>query len=1104
MIKKRFLYSLLSYIIIMQTFLPTVTWAETTTQPVSNDFRELAKKERAIGKKKKESVEKSIGHERYAQKGLTVQSVDGDTPSMLSGNFSNKTYRKESDILSFLEEKKLFLKLKEPRKELSFKKKSVDKKENVHYRFQQKFQDIPIYGAEVIVHTDRKGSVYAYNSKYQQPDRIRVNIKAGISKDRAAQSAISYVESTQNLDLSPNTQLVSQSSKELIIYPFKDKYYLAYHIQLSFKQPQLGRWMVFVDAHTGNVINGFNTLAHEGAVMGTGMGYFGEQRTFPAFQTSSGVILKDMTRGQATIDTIDFQTWNHVSDQDGHFDDEQQKTAVDVHYYGGVVYNYFYQHFNRLSFDNRNSSVPIYVHVDEFGEPMNNAYWDGTGLYFGDGDGNYFSPLSSQLDVVAHEYAHGVTEYSAGLEYYGQSGALNESISDIFGSLIEGDWLIGEDVFTPAIPGDALRSMENPALFNQPGHMDDYVYTFNDNGGVHTNSGIPNRAAYLIATSLNQQGIDGKDRLGQITYWALNYFLGTTSDFNDARNGFLLAAQTLYGIGSPEYMAVDEAWRSVGVPYEEDEEIPVELEDPYEENDTFSEASLIEWGSHKPYLSSSVDVDWFKINVTEDTHMAISFGDYEIYADGRYTMEIYDANSNLLQQFDSGLLYSDNELPFYGEFTRQQVAPGTYYLKVYSNNEVYGQTPYLFTVTQDYFELNDVPSEASFLQLGDSIQSYLTHSNDDDYYQFTLTENKKVEISLSELPGDYDLYLYDSDAPENWIAFSVNDLNISEKITMPLTPGTYYVKVWPFGVATPLTPYRLTLHEETIDEYDSQFTWYQEYVASYRGKEVEVLVDLLNSGAQEWDSEQVKLGVAGGNAVSGSDKVFDGGNVLFGETWYTSIKLQVPNQLGDYIVPLQMYREDSSGQKIFFGQKVEVHVKVVDDPLEPNNWYTEASPIIGGQPVTSEVSYWADDDYYVFHIDQEQDVSIHLSNMSADYDLYLTDKNGEDVGVSETEGMSDEVITAHLMPGFYYIIVWAYDFTETGDQTYRLLLDAETVDAAEGDFDHDGDQDSEDLESLKDSYGETGVTEKNINDQGHSTGIVDVFDIISWIKKYNP
>jgi Zn-dependent metalloprotease len=205
-------------------------------------------------------------------------------------------------------------------------------------------------------------------------------------------------------------------------------------------------------------------------------------------------------------------------------------------------------------------------------------------MVFGDGDGMLFSDFTGSLDVIGHELTHGVTETSAGLVYHRQSGALNESVSDVFGSLVkqwslnqsaeDADWLIGADIFTPAIAGDALRSLKNPGsaydndIFGkdpQPDHMsryDDLPDTEEgDFGGVHINSGIPNKAFYLVATEIGGYAWEAP---GHIWYESLKASSPTT-DFRGFAELTFMMADRLYGAGSREQQAVAAAWQEVGV-----------------------------------------------------------------------------------------------------------------------------------------------------------------------------------------------------------------------------------------------------------------------------------------------------------------------------------------------------------------------------------------------------------------------------------------------------------------------------------------------------------------------------------------------------------
>lgn len=254
--------------------------------------------------------------------------------------------------------------------------------------------------------------------------------------------------------------------------------------------------------------------------------------------------------------------------------------AVDEAYDGlGATYRLFWEVFERDSIDDEGMPLKGYVH---YGNQYDNAFWDGQQMVFGDGDGSLFNRFTISIDIIGHELAHGVTEDEAQLVYFRQSGALNESISDVFGSLVkqfalgqkaeEADWLIGAGLIANA-PEQALRSMKQPGTAydhpllgkdSQPAHMDDYLQTTSDNGGVHSNSGIPNHAFYLAATKI---GGDAWEVAGRIWYEALrDPRLRPTAMFRTFARGTLRAAQRLgFDPGSTEYDAVKEAWAEVGL-----------------------------------------------------------------------------------------------------------------------------------------------------------------------------------------------------------------------------------------------------------------------------------------------------------------------------------------------------------------------------------------------------------------------------------------------------------------------------------------------------------------------------------------------------------
>ncbi|WP_104200040.1 M4 family metallopeptidase [Cryobacterium sp. Y29] len=245
----------------------------------------------------------------------------------------------------------------------------------------------------------------------------------------------------------------------------------------------------------------------------------------------------------------------------------------------GATQMLYWTQFGRDSIDGNGLPMDATVH---YGKQYDNAFWDGERMVFGDGDGQIFNRFTISPSVIGHELTHGVTQFTANLEYRGQPGALNESISDVFGALVEqhatnqstadASWLIGEGLFTDQVEGVALRSMKAPGTaYNddvlgkdpQPGDMTGYIETDDDNGGVHLNSGIPNRAFYLVADTL---GGNAWETPGRIWYDTLTGTgLNRQSDFAAFAAATADTAARLYGSGGAAHNAVLQAWATVGV-----------------------------------------------------------------------------------------------------------------------------------------------------------------------------------------------------------------------------------------------------------------------------------------------------------------------------------------------------------------------------------------------------------------------------------------------------------------------------------------------------------------------------------------------------------
>ncbi|MGL5942865.1 MAG: M4 family metallopeptidase [Waterburya sp.] len=262
------------------------------------------------------------------------------------------------------------------------------------------------------------------------------------------------------------------------------------------------------------------------------------------------------------------------SEGDDQVTDDPVNEAFD---YSGIVYDFYDQIFQRNSLDDRGMSLISSVHM---GRRYNNAFWNGEQMAYGDGDGRIFIRFTKGLDVVGHELTHGVVSFTSNLDYQDESGALNEHFADVMGEIIQqwyrkhdvkqADWRIGEDIMGPEVTAKCLRTFkaekayENDPLLGtdpQPKHIRDKYTGFDDNGGVHINSGIPNHAFYRVAMEVEG---NAWEKTGKIWYQTLKN-LNNRSDFQEAASMTHLVAGSMFGTGSLEQQAVKNGWNAVGI-----------------------------------------------------------------------------------------------------------------------------------------------------------------------------------------------------------------------------------------------------------------------------------------------------------------------------------------------------------------------------------------------------------------------------------------------------------------------------------------------------------------------------------------------------------
>jgi len=480
----------------------------------------------------------------------------------------------EHVALACLDKYRQAFRVKDPFSEFRVKHELRDKLGKTHVKFQQVYSGVPLWGKELIVHLDAKGSVYLVTGRTEPTPEL--DTSPVLTADRALQVVIG--------DAAPREVKANQPPELVIHIDESGQLRLAYHVEAKVGWE---RWQYFVDAKSGAVLEKYNDTWYE-QVQASGIDLFGQTRDFSAWRQGGTYYMIDTSLSMHSADpslpgnlgagnlvVLDAKNQDPEALVEGYIITSGNprsgwdKAAVTALYNLRTTCDYYRRTFGRNSIDGRGMNVVGLVHV---GSSWENACWDGSAniVCFGDG-GKIFDSLVKALDVAAHELAHGITQYTANLEYKYQSGALNEAFSDIFGCMVDrDDWVIGEDV-TKAAPG-FLRSLSNPhqGLECLPAHMSEYknLPLSEDNGGVHTNCGIPSRAAYLLAEGLSREGLGssiGREKTEKIFYRALTNYLTRQSDFLDCRRAAAQAAEDLFGAESPEVKAVEAAWDAVGV-----------------------------------------------------------------------------------------------------------------------------------------------------------------------------------------------------------------------------------------------------------------------------------------------------------------------------------------------------------------------------------------------------------------------------------------------------------------------------------------------------------------------------------------------------------
>ena len=508
-------------------------------------------------------------------------------PNFISGKLSAPSNKAAKEIVfDFLAQKQGVYKFSnDPFSSFKVVKESKDELGFTQLKLQQIYKGVPVFGAVVTAHVNKEGVLTAVSGEVAPELDKKAALKEGSKVKRADAVATAAKDLASKLGETP--ELEHEATPEFVVYTRDGEAKFAYAVEFEFLYPSPGNYQYFVDAQTGEILNSYNQIheakPNEGVTsttrtntVGTGKGVLGDSKSFNTVTNSSGSYLVDRTRGNG-IFTYDAKNRTRTPgtlwlDADNVYNAAYDGAAVDAHAYAAQTYDYYKDVHARNSYDGNGAQLISTVH---YGRNYNNAFWSGSQMVYGDGDGSTFIPLSGALDVIAHELTHAVTDTTADLIYQNESRAINVSISYIFGTLVEyhfnnnPDWQIGEDIYTPSTAGDALRSMADPTENGDPDHYSNRYIGTSDNGGVHWNSGISNKAAYLLSNGGTHYGVSvagiGNDKTGKIFYRTLTQYLTPNSTFSQYRAASVQAATDLYGASSAEVTSVKAAFSAVGV-----------------------------------------------------------------------------------------------------------------------------------------------------------------------------------------------------------------------------------------------------------------------------------------------------------------------------------------------------------------------------------------------------------------------------------------------------------------------------------------------------------------------------------------------------------
>ncbi|WP_052354175.1 M4 family metallopeptidase [Flectobacillus major] len=527
------------------------------------------------------------------REGITIYRDENGMPAFIVGKPKSQSTivrsgrsTMESMAYNYMEAMKTYLRFENVEEEFDVRNIESDELKQTHIKMQQMHKGIPVYGAEVVLHADRNSIGVLNGHLFPTPTLQDTN--PSISAQQIGSLAMQDVQKStkvRTLTFAEKALLKYQQPKaQLFVFHKNDALdgeRLAYEVLV--RPNFVERWIYMIDANTGEILEKNNyTCTIDGPNKANATDLNGKTRSINTYLSGNTYYMIDATKGmfkggainlddpQGVIwtlnaggSTVDNITVRQVASSNNTWSNTE---AVSAHYNASLSYDYYKKTFNRESLNGKAGSIISLINLtDEDGSGMDNAFWNGEFMGYGRGK-TYFKPLAGGLDVAGHEMTHGVVENTANLVYKGQSGAINESMADIFGAMIDrDDWTMGEDVVKGSKP---LRDLSNPNQGGsslrddgfQPATMSQYYTGSEDNYGVHINSGIPNYAYYRFATAINS-----KEKAEAVYYRTLSKYLTSSSKFIDLRRAVIQSATDLYGTNSAEVTAARNAFDAVGI-----------------------------------------------------------------------------------------------------------------------------------------------------------------------------------------------------------------------------------------------------------------------------------------------------------------------------------------------------------------------------------------------------------------------------------------------------------------------------------------------------------------------------------------------------------